>query len=159
MSLNLSLYGSQVLSSGDVVVRDTASSVQHRVDPASSTHSAYVIDPDASDAQEATREEHIFDSDTVSGRYTKSCLRSDGQYPTMAVTFETDPEKTTITTDETSATLSQGLSFNSDESAVYFGGSKTFRLRYLSDDPKRLVFQYLEPTTSEYVTKFSCVKN
>lgn len=159
MSLNLSSYGSQVLSSGDLVVRDTASSLQYRVGSESSTHSAYVQDVSgAPPAQEATRQKHEFDSDTNSGRYTSACLRSDGEFPRMATTLETCPEKTTISTNDTSAILSQGLYFESDESAIYFGASKTFRVRYLSDEPQRLVFQYLEPSTSEYVTKFSCAK-
>ena len=157
MSLNLSSYGSQVLSSGDLVVRDTASSLQYRVDSESSTHSAYAV-TGASPAQEATRQKHEFDSDTNSGRYTSACLRSDGEFPRMATSLETCPEKTTISTNYTSAILSQGLYFESDESAIYFGASKTFRIRYLSDEPQRLVFQYLEPSTSAYVTKFSCAK-
>ena len=151
-------YGSQVRDSGDVVVRDTISGDQLRVHTMSSTHSAYVIGDGGDDAQEATREEHIFVPETVSGRYSNACLRSDGAFPTMAITLDTNPESTTIKTNDTSATFSQGLSFDSDESAIYFGGSKTFRMRYLSEEPKRLVFQYLEPSTSEYVTKFSCAK-
>lgn len=156
--LNLSSYGSQVRNSGDVVVRDTTSSLHYRLDTTSSTHSAYVIGGDGL-AQEATREEHIFVPETVSGRYTSSCLRSDGAFPTMAITLDTNPESTTIKTNDTSATFSQGLSFDSNESAIYFGASKTFRMRFLSEEPKRFVFQYLEPSTSEYVTKFSCAKN
>lgn len=154
---NLSSYGSQVLGSGDLVARDTSSSLQYRLNTKSSTHSSYVTGEVGS--QEATRLEHAFDEGTNSGRYKKSCLRSDGEYaPTIATAVESSPEETTISTDDTSATLSQGLSFDSDEASIYFGVSKTFRIRFLSDDPKRLVFQYLEPSTSEYVTKLSFAK-
>ena len=155
--LNLSSYGSQILGSGDLVVKDVTSSSQHRVHTESSTHSAYVLSEDH--AQEATREKHAFDVDKNSGMLGYACLRSDTEFPTMATTLETDPEKTTITTNETSATLSKGLSFNSDESAIYFGANKIFRLKYESVAPERLVFQYLDQNTSEYVTKFSCAKN
>lgn len=157
--LNLSSYGSQILRSGDLVVKDVTSSSQHRVDTESSTHSAYVLDPQLNHAQEATREKHTFNEENNSGMLTYACLRSDGEFPIMATTLETDPGKTTITTNETSATLSKGLSFNSDESAIYFGANKIFRLKYESEAPERLVFQYLEQNTSEYVTKFSCAKN
>lgn len=155
MSQNISSYGSQVLSSGDLVVRDTSSSSQYRVNTKLSTHSAYVA---GEVSQEATRLEHVFDEGTNSGRYKNSCLRSDGEFPTIATALESSPEETTISTNDTSATLSQGLSFDSDEASIYFGVSKTFRIRFLSEDPKRLVFQYLEPSTSEYVTKLSCAK-
>lgn len=163
MALNLSSYGSQVLSSGDLVVRDTASSSHYRVAHAtgsdlSSVHSAFVK-LDAS-TQEVTREAHIFDSATQSGRFTSACLgrTPDDMYVTMGVAMETDPERTSFNASGTSSTLSQGLSFNSDESAIYFGGSKTFRIKFEADSPQRLVFQYLEPSSAEYVTKFSCAK-
>lgn len=157
MSLNLASYGSQVLSSGDLVVRDVNSSSQMRVADVSSEHSSYVLSQ--GDALEASREIHSYDSDKLTGRYTSSCLRTHDELSNMAVTFETDPEKTNFNTGETSATFSQGLSFNTDESAIYFGGSKTFRVMLSPDTPSRLVFQYLDPSTSEYVTKFSCAKS
>lgn len=163
MSLNISSYGSQILSSGDLVVRDAISGSQYRVDHStglgqSSEHSAYVVLASGV-AQEATRHVHMYDSDKLSGRYSSSCLRTENNDQSMAVTLETDPEKTKFTTREASATLSQGLSFSSDESAIYFGGSKTFRLMYSSEAPERLVFQYLDPSSMEYVTKFSCAKS
>ena len=163
MSLNLSSYGSQIISSGDLVVRDTVSASQYRVDHStgstkSSLHSAYVGLPSGL-AQEAARQVHTYDPNKLSGRYSSSCLRTESNAQFMAVTLETDPEKTKFNTLESSATLSQGLSFNSDESAIYFGGSKTFRLMYLSEPPERLVFQYLDPSSLEYVTKFSCAKS
>lgn len=159
MSLTLSSYGSQILGSGDIVVKDVTSSSQNRVHTESSTHSAYVLDSQSDQTQEATRTKHSYNANIDSGVLSYACLRSDGEFPTMASTLETDAEKTTITTNENSATLSQGLSFSSDESAIYFGENKIFRVKYFPVAPERLVFQYLEPSTSEYVTKFSCAKN
>ena len=161
--MNLSSYGSQIISSGDLVVRDTVSASQYRVDYStgltkSSVHSAYVGVASGL-AQEATRQVHTYDPDKVSARYSSSCLCTENNAQFMAVTLETNPEETKFSTLEASATLSQGLSFNSDESAIYFGGSKTFRLMYSSEPPERLVFQYLDPSSMEYVTKFSCAKN
>lgn len=162
MSLNISSYGSQILTSGDLVVRDAISGSQHTVDQSTGLgiHSAYVVLASGV-AQEATRQVHMYDPDKALGRYSSSCLRTDNneQTQSMPATLETDPEKTKFTSTGVSATLSQGLSFNSDESAIYFGGSKTFRLMYSSDPPERLVFQYLDPSSMEYVTKFSCAKS
>ena len=151
MSLSISSYGSQVLSSGDLVVRDVASSSQNRVNSKSSVNSTYVVNPEL--AQESTREVHTYDQD---GKYTAGCLRTDQGYQTMPVTFGTEPKETTFVNDKSTATISQGLSFDSDESAIYFGASRTFRIMYLGVEPERLVFQYLDG--AEYVTKFSCAK-
>ncbi|ACH46871.1 unknown [Feldmannia species virus] len=54
----------------------------------------------------------------------------------------------------TAAVDSTGLYFDSDDSAIYFGASKTFRIIF-SD---RLLFQYLDGSTGEYVTKLSFTK-
>jgi hypothetical protein len=150
-------YGSQVFSSGDLVVRDALSSSQSRIDFSQSINSKF-ISFDA-EVPEVSREVYSHDSESLCGRYSTSCLRSDDTYKIMEVTVETDPEKTIFSSGYTQATLSQGLSFNSDESAIYFGKSKTFRVMFSSDSPKRLVFQYLDPGSSEYVTKFSCAKS
>lgn len=162
MSLDVSTarYGSQVLSSGDLVVRDALASTQTRVDVSYSINSKYIVSGDSEDlgVQEVSREVYAYDSDSRSGRYSTSCLRSGDGYQSIEVTVETDPEKTSFFSGDAQAKVSQGLSFNSDESAIYFGKSKTFRIRYLNELPERLVFQYLDPTTFEYVTKFSCAK-
>lgn len=160
MSLSISSYGSQVLSSGDLVVRDVASFSQHRVNSVtrkSSANSTYVVDIDSGLSQESTREVYSYDPESLSGKYTAGCLRTEG-YQTMPVTLGTEPKQTDFVNDRTTATISQGLSFDSEESAIYFGGSKTFRVMYLGVEPERLVFQYLDGNTSEYVTKFSCAK-
>ncbi|CAM9104085.1 unnamed protein product [Sphacelaria rigidula] len=163
--MNATSYGSQVLSSGDLVVRDAILSSQHRVDHStglgiSSAHSSYVLSQGAS--QEVSRDVYSLTgsgSEKHAGKYESSCLCTGDNYKTMPVTLETDPEKTRFNTNETSATFSQGLSFNTDESAIYFGRSKTFRLMLNTDTPARLVFQYLDPSSSKYVTKFSCAKS
>lgn len=155
---NLSTYGSQVLGSGDLLIKDVTSSAQHRVGLESSTHSTYVFDKSSELLQEVTRETHtsVGSTGSTSGLYTSACL---GQSSTMETILEMDPGKTRIRTNETSATLSpSGLSFDSDEAAIYFGANKTFRVKFFAETPKRLVFQYLDPSNLEYVTKFSCTK-
>lgn len=166
MDSDLASYGSQVLSSGDLVVRDAVLSSQHRVDHSTglevfSTHSSYVLsEGDSQGSQEVSRTVHSLElSENLAGKYENLCLGTGDDFQSMSVTVETDAEKTRFYTNETSATFSQGLSFNSDESAIYFGRSKTFRLMLNTDTPSRLVFQYLDPSSSEYVTKFSCAKS
>lgn len=152
---SLSSYGSQVLNSGDILVKDVTSGTQHRIDTEFSTHLTYVIREETGQQtlQQVTTAKHSVVNN--SGRFTLSCLKGEDYVENLDV----HPEETTITSDETSATISSGgLSFSSDESAIYFGLNKVFRLKYFSESPERLVFQYLEPSTSEYVTKFSCAK-
>lgn len=171
MQLNLSSYGSQVLLSGDISVKDVISSSHYRVAQSASTtfdnnadlcsfHSAFVITDDPSaEVEEVTREVHMFQPGDNFGVYRTFCRRkSVGSSPSMDLTLDANPEKTSFFNKTTSATFSNGLSFNNNESAIYFGGSQTFRLMLEAGAPKRLVFQYLEPSTSMYVTKFSCAK-
>lgn len=157
-------YGSQVLSSGDIVTRDFAYANTYRVndstgDALKSTHSAFVLD---GSAQESTRMVQTYNRTSKSGLLHLSCLQTDtGNRNTqsMTSTLSIDPEKTTVTCDSVTATLSKGLSFDSDDSSIYFGASKIFRIKYTSESPERLLFQYLDPSRDEYVTKISCAKN
>jgi hypothetical protein len=51
-----------------------------------------------------------------------------------------------------------GLSFDSDDCAVYFGASKEFRIRFEPTGIARLAFEYYDSLTDSYVTGASFLK-
>ena len=51
-----------------------------------------------------------------------------------------------------------GLSFNSNESCIYFGASKEFRIRFEPTGIARLAFEYYDSSTGSYVTGASFLK-
>lgn len=155
----LSAYGSEILTYGDVSVRDTMTSSQLRVDVSESVNSRYVYEGgEVPESLEICREVYTYDADSVCGKYSTACVTKGEGYTTMEVGMETAAEETRFLVGDREAVLSKGLSFNSDESAIYFGHLKTFRIMFEDDDPARLVFQYFDSSTSQYVTKFSCTK-
>lgn len=148
-------YGSQVLTSGDLNVRDVTHSERLMVNESvDATESTFVLD--GTDTLESTRVVHTYDPTSGSGNLTIKCLETDGL---LTSTVSVDPGGTTIVSGGVKATLSSGLSFDSDDSAIYFGASKIFRIKYMDESPERIVFQYLDTNSNTYVTKFSCAKN
>jgi len=165
MSL-LTVYGSQVQDSGDLVARDFIYSNDYHVRDIDSgltaSKSYYVRDSILEDVQETSRVVHGISSEKDFGSLYMQTLRTDGgtSVKTLPVTLSTVSEASTITTTTdsltTTATLSNsGLSFDSDTSSIFFGGSKTFRIKYENITPPRIVFQAYNTTTSEYETKYS----
>jgi hypothetical protein len=51
-----------------------------------------------------------------------------------------------------------GLSFDSDDCAVYFGASKEFRIRFEPTGIARLAFEYYDSLTDSYVMGASFLK-
>lgn len=153
-----SSYGSQVLTSGDLSVGSMSARNKYSVSfssDAKTSHLAYVTDPVDDSVTECSRV--VNEASGGVGFFSIGVLE-----PTtskVVKSFKSEPGSTTISTGETSATFGQsGLSFDSDDCAIFFGKDKTFRIMFTDDAPARLVFQCLNPATGEYVTKFSCAK-
>lgn len=166
MSL-LAVYGVQVQDSGDLVARDLIHSNDYHVRDIDSggltvSKSYFVRDSILEDVQETSRVVHGISSEKEFGSLYMQTLRTDGvtSVKNLPVTLSTVSEASTITTTTdsliTTATFSNsGLSFDSNTSSIFFGSSKTFRIKYESTTPPRLLFQAYNTTSSEYETKYS----
>ncbi len=150
------VYGSQVMQSGDMCVKTMAARNRYTVSTESITnHRTYVTD--ASDSSVTQASTVINEVSGGAGFVSFGAL--DSVSGEMVKTFKTNPTSTTIISDSKRATLSGGLSFDSDDCAIYFGENKIFRIMFSDDSPARLIFQCLNETTSDYVTKFSCTQD
>lgn len=155
-------YGSQVLTSGDLSVGSMSGRNKYavygtdplRTDP-QTNHFAYVTDTADGSVTESSR----VVTETAGGKGIFSVGVLDAGKGEVVKSFKSAAEGTTIFAGDKKATFEQsGLSFDSDDCAIFFGKDKTFRIMYTEDKPARLVFQCVNPATGDYVTKFSCQK-
>lgn len=155
-------YGSQVVTSGDLSVRSMSGRNKYAVrgtdglrKNAKTNHFAYVTDATDGSVTESSR----VVTETIGGKGYFSVGVLDAGKEEVVKSFQCSAEGTTIFAGDTKATFEQsGLSFDSDDCAIFFGKDKTFRIMYTEDKPARLVFQCLNTASGEYVTKFSCQK-
>lgn len=158
-----SYYGSQVLTSGDLSVRSLSARNKctvYKPDPgnpvAKTSHLVYVADPSTETITECSRV--INESFGDAGYFSIGVLEPGTS--DVVKTFKSDAVATTISAGGNSATVThEGLSFDSDDCAIFFGKDKTFKIMFVEDAPARLVFQCLDPNNGHYVTKFSCLKS
>lgn len=161
---------SQVLTSGDLVVRDlimrSSFQVCERVEGDSTfgRNSFYVYNPDTGTTTECTRVSHGLNEEGNTGSMAIDVLYTDddsNQY--LVNTITSNPIETSITarssSESVTATFSaSGLSFDSDNGNIYFGADKDFRIHYAEAtglDPAMLQIQSLLPgDNSEYITRF-----
>ena len=149
-------YGSQVLTSGDLIVRNVSARNKYAVHRATASHLSYVADTADASVTECSRVIHK----TRGGVGDLSIGVLSPHTGEMVKTFQSQPQSTVISTAGAAATFSQaGLSFDSDECAIYFGKDRTFRIMYTEAVPPRLLFQCIHPESGEYITKFSCAKD
>lgn len=157
----------QVLSSGDVIVKDlimrTSSQVVNKVD-GSTTYglsSYYVYDSSSGTTLECARISHGLNDTKDTGSVKFSVLYTDGLGDQSLIdTVTTDPAETSIrsktdTSDLTATFGTGGLHFNTDEGDIYFGEDKDFRIHFQEAsglDPAMLQIQSLNGST--YVTRF-----
>ena len=162
MSTTITQYGSQIKTSGDVFVRDATFSEKLMARESENgtvkvDESAFTLD--GTETNEYTRISHTYNGSDVSGNIVFRCLQNGTTTPELVTTLETYPTETSIVSGGVSSTIdNNGLSCDSDDSSIFFGKNKVFRIKYTSDPPERLLFQYLDTDTDTYVTKFSCAK-
>ncbi len=139
---------SQVESSGDIVIKDIVySDDYHTTTEEYVSTSNYILD--STEVQEFSRVTYGTDSSKENGEISFQTLSTNSttSSQTLPITINTVPEKTTITTtvDDSQITSTfgiDGLSFDSDTSSIFFGADSTFRIKYESSTPARLLFQY-----------------
>lgn len=159
-----SSYGSQILTSGDICVGSLSARNRYAVyrtdelsSQAKASHLAYVNDATDGTLTECSRINN--EENAGVGQFSIGVLSTSDTVQTLLKTFKSEPTATAISNAYTTATFGErGLSFDSDNCAIYFGRDKTFRIMLNQGDPARLVFQCLDEATGEYVTKFCCVK-
>lgn len=158
------IYGSRVSSSGNKVVKDLNFRNKYMVKDFSSGSSAntsssyFVHDPLTTSTQESTRITYTVSGTKQTGGVDVKALKTDSSLQFMPSTISTTPSISIINSNDVEASFtSDGISFNSNDAAIYFGSSKTFRIKFFPGtvDTSRLVFQYLDELSGEYITKMS----
>jgi len=150
-------------NSGDLVVKDVICSNDHRIRDIddtnlTSTRSFFVYDDP--DVQEVSRVVHGLSSDKESGSIAIQSLETVGIDQNMPTNISSSAECTKFLTGDSANVISNiGLSFDSDDSAIFFGGSKEFKIVLETGTPSRLLFQSYNTTSLSYVTKFSCLSS
>jgi len=148
-------------TSGDIVIKDLICSNDTRIRDIddtnlTSTRSFFVYDDP--DVQEVSRVVHGLSSDKESGSIAIQTLETIGGDQNMPTNISSAAQCTKILTGDTSNTISNiGLSFDSDDSAIFFGGNKEFKIVLETGTPSRLLFQSYNSTSLSYVTRFSCL--
>lgn len=156
-----SVYAQKVGTAGDLVVKDILFSNDYRVKDIddldlTSSHSYFVRDTDTLEVQETSRIVHSLSSDKNYGGFSIQALDTNSSVKSMPSTVTSTANSTIITTKTGACTFSnQGLSLDSENSSIFFGASKVFRIKFTSETPSRLLFQYLDTDLDEYITKLS----
>ena len=160
-------YASQILTSGDMVVKDViARSTYQVVEKVAGSvtyniSSYYVYDSSDSTTLECSRISHGLSDDKTEGSVNFSTLFTNGSGTKEVVeTINSTPTSTVITARTTTDTLrttfdNTGLSFDTDTGAIYFGADKDFRIQFEDAsglDPAMLKIQRLDGT--DYSTSF-----
>lgn len=154
----------QVLTSGDLVVRDLvmrcSSQVTEKVagETTYGRNSFFMYNPDDGTTKECTRVSHGLNDAGDTGSMSIGVLYEEA----LMNTLSSDPTKTLIsarvpeTSEVVTATFNtDGLSFDSDNGNIYFGADKDFRIHFedMSGlDPAMLQIQSL--SEDSYVTRF-----
>lgn len=158
----------QVISSGDLVVRDLvmrcSSQVTEKVDGDNTygRNSFYVYSADDGTTKECTRVSHGMNDAGDTGSIQVDLLyTNENSDEVMVNTITSDPAKTSITARDSSTEVvtatfdAAGLSFDSDNGNIYFGADKDFRIHYAEAsglDPAMLQIQSL--SAGDYLTRF-----
>ena len=160
----------QVINSGDLIVRDIVMRSMSQLVEKQSTGDSYVsnsffiYDSSTGETTECSKMAHRLSEDGTSGSVEINVLHTDSEsIQTMFNTLSTKADQTTVSTKTdsgdamTTTFSSDGLSFDLDSGAVYFGGQKEFRIQFVAEsglDPNALKIQSLDTVSGEYVTRF-----
>ena len=126
----------------------------------STYNSAWIHNTDDSSTVEVSRMVHELDEASANGTLSLGVLYTDSsnqqfiepslslQATSCTISSQNDAEQTTSATFE-----SKGLSFDTDDAAIYFGSSQRFRIRFSSGTPSVLQIQSFDDSTSSYITR------
>ena len=128
----------------------------------STYNSTWIHNTTDSTTQEVSRMVHELDEDSENATISLGVLHTDANSnqfiePTLAMRYDATVISAQDSSDATaSATFeSTGLSFDSDEAAIFFGASKNFRIKFSDGDggPSLLQIQSFDSGSGEYVTR------
>jgi len=133
---------------------------------ASSKISGMIFDTPSGTVKEISRIVQSVDSGTTSGTISLGVLRTNGGDSFIEPTIETSYNQTLITSQDatgssvTVATIANdGISFDSDSAAMYFGASKNFKMVFVDGAVPSLKLQAYDSTSSSYVTKLEITQD
>lgn len=126
----------------------------------STYNSAWVHNTTDSTTQEVSRMVHELDETSENATISIGVLHTDGasnQFiePTLAMRYDATVISAQDASDATaSATFqSRGLSFDTDDAAIYFGSSQNFRIKFSDGTPSVLQIQSYDSGLLDYVTR------
>ncbi|AAR26931.1 FirrV-1-B56 [Feldmannia irregularis virus a] len=153
-------------SAGSHFMKNITCNVQNLVgqkttgESGSTYSSAWVTNADDSNTLEVSRMVHELDDTSTTGTLSLGVLYTDSsnqqfiepalalQATSTTISAQNDAEQTTSATFE-----SKGLSFDTDDAAIYFGSSQRFRIKFSDGTPSALQIQSFDDTTSSYITR------
>ena len=126
-----------------------------------STHqSSWIYDSTADTISESTRIVHTIDENGEVGGMSIGTLYTDASSNKfIEPSLQLAPTSTTISVqDANDSTVnttinSNGISFSTDQSAIFFGASQTFRIIYIDGAEPVLAIQSLDSSSGEYVSR------
>ncbi len=157
----------QVLTSGDLVVRDLIMRCSNQVSEkviggtTYGRNSFFTYNPDDGTTKECTRVSHGLNDAEDTGSMSIGLLYTDeSSQEALMNTLSSDPTQTSISARNASEVVTAtfnttGLSFDSDNGNIYFGAEKDFRIHFEDKsglDPAMLQIQSL--SEDSYVTRF-----
>lgn len=163
-----STTASQVLTAGDIVLRDLIMKSSTQVTAKLSGESTYghssyyVYNPTDGTTLEASRIQHGLNEQGDTGSISLNVLYTPTVgNQTVHNALEVDPSMTRMNMIDSTGSLeatfdTTGLRFNSDSGDIYFGSSQEFRIHYepsSSGDPSMLQIQGYDSTNGEYITR------
>lgn len=157
---------SVVGAAGSHFMRNITTSVMNIVgekadgEKGSTYSSAWVHNTTDSTTQEVSRMVHELDETSENATISIGVLHtdaSDNQFiePTLAMTYDATVISAQDSADATaSATFqSTGLSFDTDDAAIYFGSAQNFRIKFSDGTPSVLQIQSYDSDLLDYVTR------
>ena len=158
-----SVEGQKISSAGDFVMRSAVTSSLYHVGlnvPGNETNVAHrTFALDSGTTSHFTSVETSMDALNTEGRVDISVRDASSMVTPMSI----ESGQTVIASASAGASSiatvdTTGLSFDSDDCAVYFGASKEFRIRFEPTGIARLAFEYYDSLTDSYVMGASFLK-
>jgi hypothetical protein len=150
------VYASRVEDSGDVVHRGTIFRDESFASSKLKAEKAHFVHDETGDQVVQTSSTQHKSDPTGFTKGTINLRVRDGTRMTTRVGVS--PGATLLGYEDRVATIGvTGLRFNSDDAGLHFGENQEFRIVMTSGPPSRLRFQSYDPTTGQYVTKYSVV--
>ena len=158
-----SIEGQKISKAGDFVMRSAVTSSLYHIGlnvPGNETNIAHrTFALDGGTMSNFTSLETSMNTSNTEGHVNVDVLDASAMVTPMSISADQTVIASASAGASSSATVdTTGLSFNSNESCIYFGASKEFRIRFEATGIQRLAFEYYDSSTDSYVTGASFLK-